>query len=269
MAKLSGENKKQYLRERFEEQRLFLSKSIKEFVSGDLAEAVRIAITIRVLVHETGSSKSLLGQLTPNYLDLKILDRAPVREETHELPHGTQSVVVMSVPISVKMNAEGVFLNLDLDVAAYQASILGKWWEDTPLFSPGLVALVGRKSFADLQTRKAAHTLTTISTQNTSNCSIPNHYSWGGTKKLSVLSTYHGLWQDKQALSYWTASTRTSLETLRRKLLHALFPEWLPQPPQHARGREHLSALTLDRAAGGREQWREVRCRIRRVLVLS
>ena len=67
MAKLSGENKKQYLRERFEEQRLFLSKSIKEFVSGDLAEAVRIAITIRVLVHETGSSKSLLGQLTPNY----------------------------------------------------------------------------------------------------------------------------------------------------------------------------------------------------------
>ena len=138
MAKLSGENKKQYLRERFEEQRLFLSKSIKEFVSGDLAEAVRIAITIRVLVHETGSSKSLLGQLTPNYLDLKILDRAPVREETHELPHGTQSVVVMSVPISVKMNAEGVFLNLDLDVAAYQASILGKWWGRHSLILPGL-----------------------------------------------------------------------------------------------------------------------------------
>lgn len=138
MAKLSGENKKQYLRERFEEQRLFLSKSIKEFVSGDLAEAVRIAITIRVLVHETGSSKSLLGQLTPNYLDLKILDRAPVREETHELPHGTQSVVVMSVPISVKMNAEGVFLNPDLDVEAYQASILGKWWGRHSLILPGL-----------------------------------------------------------------------------------------------------------------------------------
>ena len=138
MAKLSGENKKQYLRERFEEQRLFLSKSIKEFVSGDLAEAVRIAITIRVLVHETGSSKSLLGQLTPNYLDLKILDRAPVREETHELPHGTQSVVVMSVPISVKKNAEGVFLNPDLDVEAYQASILGKWWGRHSLILPGL-----------------------------------------------------------------------------------------------------------------------------------
>lgn len=138
MAKLSGENKKQYLRERFEEQRPFLSKSIKEFVSGDLAEAVRIAITIRVLVHETGSSKSLLGQLTPNYLDLKILDRAPVREETHELPHGTQSVVVMSVPISVKMKAEGVFLNPDLDVEAYQASILGKWWGRHSLILPGL-----------------------------------------------------------------------------------------------------------------------------------
>ena len=138
MAKLSGENKKQYLRERFEEQRLFLSKSIKEFVSGDLAEAVRIAITIRVLVHETGSSKSLLGQLTPNYLDLKILDRAPVREETQELPHGTQSVVVMSVPISVKMKAEGVFLNPDLDVEAYQASILGKWWGRHSLILPGL-----------------------------------------------------------------------------------------------------------------------------------
>ncbi len=89
-------------------------------------------------MHETGSSKSLLGQLTPNYLDLKILDRAPVREETHELPHGTQSVVVMSVPISVKMNAEGVFLNPDLDVEAYQASILGKWWGRHSLILPGL-----------------------------------------------------------------------------------------------------------------------------------
>ena len=139
--------------------------------------------------------------------------------------------------------------------------------EDTPLFSPGLVALVGRKSFADLQTRKAAHTLTPISTQNTSNCSTPNHYSWGGTKKLSVLSTYHGLWQDKQALSYWTASTRTSPETLRRKLLRAL-SQSLPQR-MRARGPAHLSGPGLDRAAGGRGRWREVRCRIRRVLVLS
>jgi len=80
MAKLTGEDQKKFLREKLEEQRHLLRKSIKEFAAGDLAEGVRIAIATRILVHETGNSKPLLKQLTSNYLELKILDRASRKE---------------------------------------------------------------------------------------------------------------------------------------------------------------------------------------------
>jgi hypothetical protein len=71
MAKFTGDDLKNFLRERLEEQRYLLGKSIKEFASGDLAEAVRMAISIRVLVHESGNSKgrsltfTFVGPLTP------------------------------------------------------------------------------------------------------------------------------------------------------------------------------------------------------------
>jgi hypothetical protein len=45
---------------------LVLFQTIAEFAAGDLAEAVRMAVAMRVLVHETGSSKPLLKQLAGN-----------------------------------------------------------------------------------------------------------------------------------------------------------------------------------------------------------
>jgi hypothetical protein len=72
MAKLSPENQKKFLHEKLEEQRHLLRKSVDELANGDLAEGVRIATTVRVLVHESGSSKPLLKQLTPNYLELPV-----------------------------------------------------------------------------------------------------------------------------------------------------------------------------------------------------
>jgi hypothetical protein len=136
MAKLTGEDQKKFLREKLEEQRHLLGKSIKEFANGDLAEGVRLAIAIRILVHETGNSKPLLKQLISNYLDLKILDRSSRKED--QPPPGTRSVVIMSVPISVKITNDGVFLNPDLDVKAYEPSLLGKWWTRPCLVLPGL-----------------------------------------------------------------------------------------------------------------------------------
>lgn len=143
MAKLTGEDKKKFLSEKLEEQRHLLDKSIKEFASGDLAEAVRLAIAMRVMVHETGGSKPLLGQLTPNYLQLKILDRKPMKEE--KPPPGTQSAVIMSVPISVHISDKGVFINSKLDVEDYEPSILGKWWTRPCLILPGLGGLTRRE----------------------------------------------------------------------------------------------------------------------------
>jgi hypothetical protein len=136
MAKLRGEEQKRFLREKLAEQRHLLHKSINEFVCGDLAEAVRLAIAMRVLVHETGRNKPLLGHLTRNYLELEILDRSPAKEE--KLPPGVAKSVVMSVPISVKVSGKGVFLNPDLDRQSYSPSILGKWWTRYSLILPGL-----------------------------------------------------------------------------------------------------------------------------------
>jgi hypothetical protein len=139
MAKLTGDDKKRFLSEKLKEQRHLLGKSIKEFASGDLAEAVRLAIAMRVLVYETGNSKPLLGQITSNYLQLEIPDRKPPRNGAEKLPPGLQKAVVMSVPISVKISQEGVFLNPELDREAYEPSILGKWWtRQSCLILPGL-----------------------------------------------------------------------------------------------------------------------------------
>jgi hypothetical protein len=45
------------------EQVSFLRRSARDFDAGDEAEAKRLALTIRTLVHDGGASKSLLGQL--------------------------------------------------------------------------------------------------------------------------------------------------------------------------------------------------------------
>jgi len=113
-----------------EEQRHLLRKSINDVAAGDLVEAVRIAAIIRVLVHETGSSKPLLKQLTSNYLELAILDG---RE-----PHAARDHMVLRFPVSMKLSPESVSFNPDLDTAGAALSILGKWWETPCLILPGL-----------------------------------------------------------------------------------------------------------------------------------
>lgn len=51
------------LLEALRQQQSFLRSSSKSFDEGEEAEALRLAVTIRVLVHDTKSSHSLLGQL--------------------------------------------------------------------------------------------------------------------------------------------------------------------------------------------------------------
>ena len=125
MAKLAGDEKKSFLRDKLEEQRHFL-KSIRDFVSGDLSEAVRLATAIRVLVHETGNSAPLLKQLTANYLQLDIMDMKPEKQE--KLPPGIMKATVMVVPVSLDNRWPVVFESRPLR-SSRAPSILGKWWE--------------------------------------------------------------------------------------------------------------------------------------------
>ena len=87
-----------------------------------------MAATLRVLVHESSSSKPLLKQLASNYLELEVLDhKGPGHDE--ELPVGTQAAVVLYVPIGLTLSAGGTFLNPILPPENYVPSIIGKWWE--------------------------------------------------------------------------------------------------------------------------------------------
>jgi hypothetical protein len=162
MARLTISDENKFLRERLEEQRHLLEKSIHGMASGDLSEGLRIATSIRVLVHETASSKPLLKQLTGNYLELEILDELPKKEET--LPPGTTAVVIMSVPISVNIADKGVFLNPELAVDAHQPTILGRWWTRSSLILPGIGGLSRKEVILGLANKEGgAHVDTDIS----------------------------------------------------------------------------------------------------------
>ena len=72
---------------RLKEQVEFLRTSVRVFYAGDFAESVRIATIIRVLVHESRTSKPLLTQVKPNGLE------APRLENAGEWPGEGQSSV--------------------------------------------------------------------------------------------------------------------------------------------------------------------------------
>ena len=98
---------------------------------------MRIATIIRVLVHETGRCKPLLKEITPNYLELQILDHPPANGGQHH-QGGARGAVIMSVPIGVRICPDGVFLNPELVMGQLVPSILGKWWGRMSLILPGL-----------------------------------------------------------------------------------------------------------------------------------
>lgn len=104
----------------------FLKRSIASVVvCGNLDEALRIATTIRVLVHESGKSKPLLKQLDPCYLQLKIIDIPPpplARPGAKRLFY---------IGVAIEMNAQtGVRPVIDLTNPApgQQVVGLGDWW---------------------------------------------------------------------------------------------------------------------------------------------
>lgn len=103
---------------KLKEQMKFLNTSLSAFYAGDLAESVRIATTIRVLVHESGMSKPLLKQAKPNGLDLPILEH--VGERPGELE-------VFRFAVSLRLGPT-VSPAVDLGSSHYTLSSVGEWW---------------------------------------------------------------------------------------------------------------------------------------------
>lgn len=135
-AKMTTEERTRFYLKALEEQRHLLRTAIGGMATGDLTQAMNVATRIRVLVHESGSSKPLLKCIQRNYLDLPILDR--VMEPPKEVSPGVRSVTFYC-PVSAIISGAGIVsLKTDLDSPDYRASTLGAWWNNACMVLPGL-----------------------------------------------------------------------------------------------------------------------------------
>src|SRR5258708_991953 len=107
------------------EQMDLLRTSLRAFYEGQFAESLRIATTIRVLVHETGMSKPLLKQARPDGLDLQILEHAgePAKPDEEE---------IFSFAVSMRMGPGPTLAPaVDLGSTHHTMSSIGPWWNRT------------------------------------------------------------------------------------------------------------------------------------------
>lgn len=74
------------LKKHLQEQLRFLKKSCRDYDNGDISEAKRIALQLRVLLHDTNSSNSLLSQLNLKE-KLSYLDSAFPFDPHNLMPH--------------------------------------------------------------------------------------------------------------------------------------------------------------------------------------
>jgi hypothetical protein len=137
VAKMTTEERKKFYLKALEEQRHLLRIAIAGMSTGDLTQALHVATTIRVLVHETGSSKPLLKSILSNYLYLPIFDR--MIEPPTDVPPGVRAITFYC-PVSVQISAPAgtVCLMASLDSKEYHLSTLGAWWNNACMALPGL-----------------------------------------------------------------------------------------------------------------------------------
>lgn len=114
---------------RLKEQMEFLRASLRAFYAGDFAESVRIATIIRVLVHESRTSKPLLTQAKPNGLELPILGNVG------EWP-GEDQILGFLVGVRIGQTLAPA---VDLGSSHYTLSTVGAWWNRTVFKFPSRI----------------------------------------------------------------------------------------------------------------------------------
>ncbi len=109
-----------------------LQASVHAFYQGNFAESLRIATTVRVLVHETGRNKPLLKQARPDGLDLEI------PEHVGEASPGQEEI--MRFAVSVRLGpGPAIAPAVDLRSSHYSLSSVGSWWSRTVFTFPSRV----------------------------------------------------------------------------------------------------------------------------------
>jgi hypothetical protein len=116
MAKRDTANDINLLREQYKR----LVNAVDGFYSGEEFQALNIAVTLRVLVHQTLKSHPLLGRLDRKYWDLTI-------------QHQPLSLtVVFSVPICLQISGDGTtrVIRSDFDSPNYRLVTMRRWWKN-------------------------------------------------------------------------------------------------------------------------------------------
>jgi hypothetical protein len=125
--------------------------------NGDLIAALNVAIRIRVLVHESGSSTPLLKQIRPDYLALGIRTMATPKPE--EYSRFSSRITLMHLPfgVSFSLTEPHIFLKLDPDMSGHVTRSLGDWWSKPVLKVPGCSALSRREVVLGVADKEGAH----------------------------------------------------------------------------------------------------------------
>lgn len=104
----------------------FLKSSAESFDAGKIAEAKRMAVAIRVLVHDTGASKSLLGQL--GRMTMKFFNSSLLLDEENLMPYSGLVLVQQDT------QGHGEYLAMLDDTPQVGKWVdFGDWW-NTPVF---------------------------------------------------------------------------------------------------------------------------------------
>jgi hypothetical protein len=153
MAKMSSSERREYYSKALDEQRHLLRTAIDGMAAGDLAQALHVATTVRVLVHETGASKPLLKHLDNNYLEMPILERT--EHPAPKAPPGMQSITFYC-PVSAQLKApEGtVSLITELKLEDHTVSKLGVWWTHACMMLPGVGPVTRRELILGLSNKE-------------------------------------------------------------------------------------------------------------------
>jgi hypothetical protein len=167
MAKMSSSERHEFYRKAFDEQRHLLRTAIDGMGTGDLAQALHVATTIRVLVHETGASKPLLKHLDNNYWEMPIFEWT--QQPAPKAPPGVQSITFFC-PVNAQFKApEGtVSLITELKPENHTVSKLGAWWANACMMLPGVGPVTRRELILGLSNKEGgAHVDADISEKYT------------------------------------------------------------------------------------------------------
>ena len=155
MAQLSAGEKKAYYLAALEQHRQLLKSAVEQMAEGNLIHALTIATTIRVLLHETGSSIPLLKRLRTDYLSLPIFTTAAPKPQP--APPNVRAVTVMHIAANLMIAGGKLSLNPTINIEDCEQKTLGRWWTDLGLVVPGGTPLSRKDIILGIANKEGAH----------------------------------------------------------------------------------------------------------------